>query len=492
VPIKTAQQYLDSLRDDRAVYIDGERIKDVTKDKRTARAAETMAELLQMQHDPALAPALTYDSPSTGDKVGLTHLQPKSKHDLVRRNDAIKVWMDATCGMLGRSPDYKNVMWSAYAASAGIFKRDRYDGSQNVRNYHEYVRENDLLMTHVLVNPQVDRSKPAHLQESDIIAHIVKETDAGIVVSGARMVATLCAIANEIVVMPAAVRWQTTDTIDTTDYSFGFAIPADTPGMKFVCRPSYSDLRSDCVIDYPFTLRYDESDGLAMFDNVLVPWEKVFHYRDPDFDGEVTGRAQIYPHMIMQSVVRAQAKSEFMMALTFAIARSTKIDQHNPVQLLLAETMSVAEFARTCRIAAEAEAFETEFGIYSPGTRTLQVWQALYWEMYKRQCEIIRTLGAGGLVAAPSINELAGEAKDLVETYFQSVNADAKSRIKLLRLAFDASASSFAGRQQLYEQYYLGDPNRAQSMWYRSYNVDDHIQRIWTMLDDIETRYGAA
>ena len=110
--------------------------------------------------------------------------------------------------------------------------------------------------------------------------------------------------------------------------------------------------------------------------------------------------------------------------------------------------------------------------------------------MYKRQCEIIRTLGAGGLVAAPSIKELAGEAKDLVETYFQSANDDARARIKLLRLAFDASASSFAGRQQLYEQYYLGDPNRAQSMWYRSYNVDDHIQRIWTMLDDIEKRYS--
>ncbi|MBT3552134.1 MAG: 4-hydroxyphenylacetate 3-monooxygenase, oxygenase component [Rhodospirillaceae bacterium] len=490
MPIRTAAQYLDGLRDDRHIQIDGERITDVTADRRFRLAAETMAGLLAMQHDTKLAPQLTYTSPSSGDAVGMTHLQPKSKDDLVARNDAIKIWMDETCGMLGRSPDYKNVMWSAYAAAANIFDRDSFKGADNVRNYHEYVRENDLVMTHVLVNPQVDRSKPAHLQESDITAHITKETDAGIVINGARMVATLCALADEIVVMPAAVRWQGTETIDTTDYSFGFAIPTATPGLKFVCRPSFADMHSSQVLDYPFSARYDESDGLAIFEDVFVPWEKVFIHRDPEFDGEVTAAGQIYPHMVMQSVVRAASKAEFMMALTFALARTTKIDQHNPVQLLLAETMGIAEFCRTCRIAAEAEAFETEHGIYSPGTRSLQVWQSMFWKMYVRQCEIITTLGAGGLVAAPSMAELAGEMKDSVETYFQSVNADAKSRTMLLRLAYDAALSGFSGRQKLYEQYYLGDPNRTQSMWYRSYNVDDHIERIWTMLDDLEKRYG--
>lgn len=217
MPIRTAAQYLEGLRDDRHIQIDGERIKDVTTDRRFKLVAETMAGLFAMQHDKKLAPQLTYASPSSGEAVGMTHLQPKSKDDLVVRNDAIKIWMDETCGMLGRSPDYKNVMWSAYAAAGDIFDRDSFKGADNVRNYHEYVRENDLVMTHVLVNPQVDRSKPAHLQESDITAHITKETDAGIVINGARMVATLCALADEIVVMPAAVRWQGTETIDTTD-----------------------------------------------------------------------------------------------------------------------------------------------------------------------------------------------------------------------------------------------------------------------------------
>ena len=229
MPVTNAKQYMASLKDDREIYIDGERIKDVTKDYRFIGAAETMAELLQMQHDPDLSDTLTYSSPSTGDKVGMSHIQPRSMKDVKARGDAMKVWMDTTCGMLGRSPDYKNVMVAAWAAAAEVFDRPSFDGSDNIQNFYEYVRENDSTMTHVLVNPQVDRSKPAHLQESEIVAQIVKETDAGIIVRGARMVATLCALANEIVVMPAAVTWHTTETHKTTDYAFGFAIPTSTP-----------------------------------------------------------------------------------------------------------------------------------------------------------------------------------------------------------------------------------------------------------------------
>ena len=235
MPVRTAQQYMDSLRDDRAIYIDGERIKDVTRDYRFIGAAETMAELLQMQHEPDHIDTLTYTSPSTGNKVGMSHIQPKSKDDVKARGDAMKMWMDATCGMLGRSPDYKNVMVAAWAAAAEVFDRESFDGSSNILNFYEYVRENDSTMTHVLVNPQVDRSRPAHLQESEIVAQIVKETDEGMIVRGARMVATLCALANEIVVMPAAVTWHTDEVHKTTDYAFGFAIPTSTPGLKFIC-----------------------------------------------------------------------------------------------------------------------------------------------------------------------------------------------------------------------------------------------------------------
>ncbi|MBL6864456.1 MAG: 4-hydroxyphenylacetate 3-monooxygenase, oxygenase component [Rhodospirillales bacterium] len=487
MPIKNGKQFLDTLSAEREIYIEGERVKDVISDPRFSGATKTMAHLMDIQSDPDLSDVMTYNSPTSGDKVGMTHIQPQSRDDVIARNDAIKVWMDASCGMMGRSPDYKNCIISNYAAAKDVFKRDAFDGSQNIQNFYEHVRENDAVTTHVLVNPQIDRSKPAHLETSDIVAQIVKETDAGIVIRGARMVATLCAMANELLVMPAAATWSN-ETRDTSDFSFGFAIPTSTSGLKFICRPPVAHTNAPSLMDHPLSLQYDESDGMVIFDDVLVPWERVFIHRDPDFDLKVNPNSYIAHSMLMQSVVRAQAKSEFMMALAFSIARSTKIDQHIPVQVKLAEMISMTEFVRSCRITAEHDAHKTEFGTWVGGIRPLQTWQTFFFEMYNRQCEIITTLGAGGLVAVPSFAEIAGDLKEDVEKYFQVANADAPRRIKLMRLAYDSALSSFAGRQRLYEQYYTGDPMRTQAALFNSYDKDTHIERVWTMLDELEKR----
>ena len=221
MPIRTGLDFLESLKDGRDISIEGERVEDIAADPRFAGAARAMGHLMELQHDSALTDIMTYTSPDTGDKVGMTHIQPRSKDDVVARNDAIKVWMDDSCGMLGRSPDFKNVMIAAYAVAGEKFDRDSFEGGQNIRNFHHHVRENDLITTHVLVNPQVDRSRPAHLETSDVVAQIVKETDAGFIIRGARMVATLCSLANELLVMPAASRWPTNETRDTTAFSFG-------------------------------------------------------------------------------------------------------------------------------------------------------------------------------------------------------------------------------------------------------------------------------
>ena len=487
MPIKNGKQFLDTLSAEREIYIEGERVKDVISDPRFSGATKTMAHLMDIQSDPDLSDVMTYNSPTSGDKVGMTHIQPQSRDDVIARNDAIKVWMDASCGMMGRSPDYKNCIISNYAAAKDVFKRDAFDGSQNIQNFYEHVRENDAVTTHVLVNPQIDRSKPAHLETSDIVAQIVKETDAGIVIRGARMVATLCAMANELLVMPAAATWSN-ETRDTSDFSFGFAIPTSTSGLKFICRPPVAHTNAPSLMDHPLSLQYDESDGMVIFDDVLVPWERVFIHRDPDFDLKVNPNSYIAHSMLMQSVVRAQAKSEFMMALAFSIARSTKIDQHIPVQVKLAEMISMTEFVRSCRITAEHDAHKTEFGTWVGGIRPLQTWQTFFFEMYNRQCEIITTLGAGGLVAVPSFAEIAGDLKEDVDKYFQVANADAPRRIKLMRLAYDSALSSFAGRQRLYEQYYTGDPMRTQAALFNSYDKDTHIERVWTMLDELEKR----
>src|SRR4051812_15031176 len=172
--IRTGKQFLESLRDDRQIWIDGELVTDVTTDRRFAGAAQSMAELYDMQHDPALRDKLTYPSPTSGDRVGLSFIQPKSTDDLVRRRTMVKTWMDATCGMFGRSPDFMNINVTGYASANQEFGRKDKKFADNVWNYYVFARENDLSMTHTLINPQVDRSKPVEKQDKDLAAKIVK------------------------------------------------------------------------------------------------------------------------------------------------------------------------------------------------------------------------------------------------------------------------------------------------------------------------------
>ena len=269
MPIRTGEQFLEALKDDRQIFMDGERIGDIVHDPRTAGAAQTLAELYDMQHEPGLREKMTFASPSSGAPVGRSFIEPRSVDDLIRRREMIKIWMDATCGMFGRSPDFLNVMLTGLSAAAGEFGKSDKRFANNIRAYHLFAREHDLCMTHTLLNPQVDRSRPVERQEKDLAAKIVKETDAGIVVTGARMVSTLCAYSDELLVLPSTFL---ATNADAAPYAFAFAIPVAAPGLRFVCRPSVVHQNAASVMDYPLSSRLDEGDGLAVFDNVLVPW----------------------------------------------------------------------------------------------------------------------------------------------------------------------------------------------------------------------------
>ena len=483
--IRTGRRYIESLRDGRQMWIDGELVTDVTTDRRFAAAAYTMAELYEMQHDPKLVERMTYRSPTSGDRVGLSFIQPKSIDDLVRRREMVKTWMDATCGMFGRSPDFMNITLTGFASASEAFGQKDKKFSENIWNYYLSCRENDIAMTHTLINPQVDRSKPVEKQDKDLAAKIVKETDAGIVISGARMVSTLCAYSHDLLVMPSTY---IANNEEARPYAFGFAVPVNAQGLRFVCRPSVIHDNPGSPMDYPLSSRLDETDAMVIFDNVLVPWERVFIHRDAEMCNGLYNRTGAMPQIMHQFSVKNLAKAEFMMAVAFAMARSTKIDAHLHVQGILAELIQFTEFVRSCLRASEVDAKPNAQGFCTPAAMPLWTVRMMFPKMFIRMCEIIQTLGAGGLVAVPSYAELSGPIGKDVETYFQAANADSRYRIKLFRLAFDAAVSSFSGRQQLYERYYSGDPVRLAATLYDIYDKDTHVDRIAALLDDLEGR----
>ncbi|MGY4501713.1 4-hydroxyphenylacetate 3-monooxygenase [Bradyrhizobium sp. GM24.11] len=454
--LRKGKDYLASLADGRVIHLDGERIKDVTADRRLVGAARTVASLLDMQHDDPNTAAMSYTSPLSGEQVGLSHIEPRNKTDLEARRGAIGVWMRATQGMFGRSPDFMNVFVSSMGSAASFFAEGGTQYGSNVRRFCDDVRERDLVMTHVLVNPQVDRSKTVEKQDVDLACRIVRETDAGIVVSGARMVSTLAAYSDEIVVMPSSY---IANTLEAKDYAFGFSVPVATPGMSFICRPSVVP-QAASIFDYPLSMRLDESDAVVVFKDVLVPWERVFVHRNPALCNRIYPETLVGTHTGQQAAVKALAKTEFMLGLALSLVKSTKIDGFLHVQGMLSEIMLFRETVMSCIVAAEANASATKFGTVVPDQMPMWVIRLGFPRMFHRMQEIIQLLGAGGLVAAPSFAEFSGEAAEAVKQYLQSSGQDAEDRVRLCRLAFDASVSSFAGRQQLYERYYTGDPVR--------------------------------
>ncbi|MDH3680834.1 MAG: 4-hydroxyphenylacetate 3-monooxygenase, oxygenase component [Acidimicrobiia bacterium] len=482
---RSGAEYLAGLGNKREIWLDGEQVADVTTDPRLAGAAHAIAELYDLQLRPDLIETMTYESPTTGDPVGLSFIEPRSADDLARRRRMVKTWMDHTSGMFGRSADFMNIMVTGLALDADSFQRPDRPYGAYLRDYYHHIRERDLVLTHTLVTPQYDRSRPVEEQDTTVAAHAVDETDEGWVIRGARMVSTLCAHADEMLVAPSSYL---ANSPDAAKYAFCFALPIDAPGMRFICRPSLIPQGAASAMDHPLSHRLDEIDGMVIFDDVLVPWERTFVYRDVSMCNGLFNRTGAMAHVMHQFSTKNLAKAEFMMGLAMRVAESTNVDQFLHVQNMLSEMIVFTEQVRAALVASEAEAQPGPGGAYQPASMPLWTVRQTFPQQFQRMCEIIQIIGAGGLVAVPSYAELAGPHAGDVERYLQAANAGSRERIRLFRLAWDAAVSGFSGRQQLYERYYSGDPVRLAAALFELYDSDPHKDRIDRLLDDLEGR----
>jgi 4-hydroxyphenylacetate 3-monooxygenase len=230
---------------------------------------------------------------------------------------------------------------------------------------------------------------------------------------------------------------------------------------------------------------------MVIFDDVLMPWERVYIHRDAELRDGLYKRTGIMPQIMYQFSTKNLAKSEFMMGLAFAIAKTTNIDQHLHVQCMLAELIQDTEFCRACLRGERGRCGAEPVLRHNPGGDAAVDGAHDVPEDVRADVRDHPVFGAGGLVVVPSYAELDGPVASDVTTYFQAANIDAKTHIKLFRLAFDATVSPFAGRQQLYERYYSGDPARLAGTLYGLYDKETHIERIFGLLDDLEAQENA-
>lgn len=466
--VRNGKQFIEGLKNNpRNVWINGKKVDDVTTHPAFCRIVNQLARLYDTQVDPKTQDITTYIVPETGQRAGMAFMPARNMTDLKKKRESYRLWASMNFGLMGRSPDFLNVSLLAFAEARHVFDRDRKQFGDNIVNYYKYIRDNDLFLSHALLPPQNDRTKPSE-EQKEIHMHVTRETEDGIYVSGARMVATLGAVADEMMIyclpgMPAS----------DTDFALAFAVKISDPNIRQICREPYvlDGQRSD--FDHPLSNNFEENDSLLIFDNVFIPWERVFIYRNVELSNRMYYETSLRSYTAHQTNTRALVKMQFATAVAIAVARSIGADKFLHVQKMLGELLNYVEFIKSGLVRSEVECEETGYGTVRPSLLPLQALRCFLPEAYPRAVEIIQTIGAGGFFMMPSgadfkVREIAED----MQKYFKGAGGmSSLDRVRLFKLAWDLAGEAFGSRLLQYERYYAGDPIRITASNYL--NCDD-------------------
>ncbi len=452
---RSGDDYLRGLRDGRTVLVNGERVADVTAHGAFAGAIRTVARLYDLAHDPANRELLTYPSPRDGRPVNKAWLVPRTREDLAARRRAIKFWADASYGFLGRSPDHVSSFFAGFAGSPEFYARGGQRFADNLLRFAAKAADEDLYLSYVIVHPTIDRAKPAHQQsEPYLYAGAAAERAGGIVVRGAQMLGTGSVMSDYIfvtVILPLKP--------GDEDYAISCVVPNSAPGVKLYPRRPYA-LGVSSVFDYPLSSRFDESDALVVFDDVFVPWDDVFIYKNIAL---TSGQFSVTAAHVLgntQSHIRSWAKLQFLVGLVKRCMDLSGRAAASEIAAQLGDLATRVSIVEGMILGAEAAAEPDAFGVMRPKDSLLYASQIYQQAMYPALLNQIRGLLGGSLIQLPAtVDELRAPASAAdVERYVRWPHAGARMRVKLLKLLWDAVGSEFASRHLQYEMFYAGEP----------------------------------
>ena len=448
----TGAEYIQSLRDGREVYIDGERVADVPSHPAFRNAVRSIGRLYDALHDPATKDVLT--CPTDTGSGGYTHRYfraSRSREDMIAAQAAIAGWSRLTYGWMGRTPDYKAAFTNTLGANPDFYG----PYADNARAWHRLAQETAPFMNHALVNPPIDRHLPAEAVK-DVYVSVDRETDGGIIVSGAKVVATSAAFTHYNF-MGQSSKAATEDP----EMSLMFMVPIAAPGLKLICRTSYERAAqtSGSPFDYPLSSRFDENDAIFILDKVFIPWEDVFIYRDPQRILSFYPRSGFMPGFLFQGCTRLAVKLDFITGLLAKALHLTGQDDGRGVQALLGEVVAWRNLFWSLSNAMASNPDPWVGGAVLPELKAALAYRVFAPDAYPRIKEIINRTATSSLIYLPSsIRDFANpEVRPLLDQYVRgSHGVDSMQRVKTLKLLWDATGSEFGGRHELYEMNYAG------------------------------------
>jgi 4-hydroxyphenylacetate 3-monooxygenase len=406
---------------------------------------------------------------------------PSSYAELIERRRALESLADLSCGFFGRSPDHVASALCGMYMGLDLFQRHGERHARALSNFYEYARDRDLYLTYAIVNPQADRSKSAGEQADEFVAAgVVDEDSEGITIKGAKMLATGCPMANEVLV--AAIQPLKSGE---EKYSFTAVVPFNANGLKILSRKSF-EAAAVSQFDNPLSYAFDENDSLLYFDEVKVPWERVFAYNDVQMASAQWHSIPTHVYQNYQCQVRLTVKMRFLLGLARKITETNGISGFPAIKETLGQM--AAEVSMVEGLVESMEVSGSMYGKYFvPNGNRLYSANVLTQQLYPKFVQTLRELAGGGMIMLPSsAHDFANpELRDYINKTQHSPVTDAVGRVKLFKLAWDAVGSEFGSRHLQYEMFYSGANMVTRGHSFRAYDWDKAVG----LVDDLLASY---
>ncbi len=475
---KTGNEHLASLKDGRTVYIDGELVSDVTTHLAFRNSVASAARLYDFQAAPENLELMTFAPEGGNRRVNRAWEMPRSHAEMVGRRRALTAWAECSYGFMGRSPDHLASALVGQRMGLDVFERGGPERAKAFADYFDYASTNDLFLTYVIINPQANRSKDWGDQDEDLVARIVDEDATGVTIRGAKMMGTSSIMANEIFVANLQPLRPGEEQL-----AFCCALEMNTKGLRVLSRKSY-EAGAVSVYDNPISSRYDENDAVIYFDDVKVPWDRLFVHRNVDLC-----RAQFHDtpgHVFQnyQSQIRLVVKLKFLVGLAHKLTETIGTSNMPQVREHLGKLAANVGMVEAMLHGMEASG--EQYGkFWIPNRHHLYSSQVVTQELYPKMINVIRELAGGAFIMLPSSYRDWGNPtiEPLIRKTQRSSALDPEEKVKFLKAAWDAIGSEFGSRHTQYEMFYAGAQFVTAGHSFRTYAWDGAELLVKNLLD---------
>ncbi|MBI5829139.1 MAG: 4-hydroxybutyryl-CoA dehydratase [Chloroflexi bacterium] len=463
MPLRTSEQYLASLRDGRAVYMLGQRVEDVTTHPVLGVCARHSALEYDLAQDPALADLTRAALETTGEIVSRFYQLPRTPEDLLKRRDLIEHGSQVGLSMPLFIKEIGSDSLNALHIVCEALDRDRGTTySARVAAYRAHCATNDLALAGAITDVKGDRSKrPSEQARPDYYVRIVERRSDGIVISGAKTNITAAPYVNEYIVVP-------TRAMGPGDEAFAVscAVPVNAQGVRVIARPD----RAKSEFDFPLSARHFHVEGTIIFDQVFVPWEKVFLAGEWQYAGAVADACATW-HRFAGLAYKGPG-ADLLLGMAQLIAEYNGVANASHIR---AKIVGLIQYAESIRVFGRAAARDCEYfaGLACPNALLANMGKYIFASGYHEAVRAVQEIAGGATVTAPSSRDFENpETREYVERYFGGVEGvSTENRLRAFKLIMDMTASEYAGNWLLATLHGEGSLEAQRLSMFRQYDV---------------------